>query len=101
MGDVSQRRRTWAATLLSEHLLVMGGKGLILPCAGAGSSCGSPVSASALPRLQQHWEPAWPVLVQGGGCALGQRGGSGVRMWLSWVHLVQAPEPGFQQLSPS
>lgn len=36
--------------LLSKHLLVMGGKGLILPCPGAGSSCGSPLGASALSR---------------------------------------------------
>lgn len=49
MGDVSQRRRTWAAALLSEHLLVMGGgKGLILPCAGAGTRAWLPAALASL-----------------------------------------------------
>lgn len=49
MGDVSQRRRTWAAALLSEHLLVMGGgKGLILPCAGAGTRAWLPAALAQL-----------------------------------------------------
>lgn len=60
MGDVSQRRRTWAAALLSEHLLVMGGgKGAdpaLCWCRCQSLASSSPRLAEETCRALSFWE---------------------------------------------
>lgn len=59
MGDVSQRRRTWAAALLSEHLLVIGGKGAdpaLCWCWQQSLASSSPHLAEEICRALSFWE---------------------------------------------